>query len=267
MLDVLKGYHQCLLDNDIHNHIHHTIRSFYVSQSTIRDFVHYNRRMDEVLAGLEGIKKIVDDMVIFDQNEEQQVKHVIGILRCCEEKVSPFNREKFKFCHPPAHFAGLVLSSEGYSVSNEIIDAITNFPTPSSHTYPHSFIGLTNQLTICTNKLAPVLAPLQPLLSTHNDCLWTSVHDIAFQQVKIANDHACTRLLDPSKETCAQPPSRCTPRSSMFISKKSPSHPLLAWHRLRYLSFRSRLPPLSGSFAFQYQWRRNSRPTISAYPC
>ena len=115
--------------------------------------------MDEAFTGIQGIKKIVDDVVVFDK-DEQHVEHVREILHRCEERGISLNRDKFTFCRPQAHFAGFVLTSEGYSISNGIIDAITNFPLPSSRTDLQSFISLTNQLTTCTKDLAPALTPL-----------------------------------------------------------------------------------------------------------
>ena len=63
-------------------------------------------------------------------------------------------------------------------------------------------MGLTNQLTTCTKELASVLVPLRPLLSTRNDFLWTSAHDIAFQQAKqLLTTAPMLTYFDPSKET------------------------------------------------------------------
>ena len=78
------------------------------------------------------------------------MEHVREILHRCEERGISLNHDKFKFCRPQAHFAGFMLTSEGYSISNDMIDAITNFLTPSSCTDLRSFIGLTNQLMTCT---------------------------------------------------------------------------------------------------------------------
>lgn len=99
--------------------------------------------MDEALNGIQGIRKIVDEVVVFDQDEAQHLEHVRAILHHCVEKGISLNQDKFKFCQSQAHFAGLTLTSEGYCVSKDIIDAITNFPTPSSRTDLRSFIGLT----------------------------------------------------------------------------------------------------------------------------
>ena len=168
VFDALKGYHQCPLDEESQRLItpfgqFKYLRALY-GISSISE--HYNRRMDEAFAGVQGIRKIVDDVVVFDKDERQHVEHVREILRRCEERGISLNHDKFKFCRPQAYFAGLILTSEGYSISSDIIDAITNFPTPSSRTDLRSFIGLTNQLTTCTKELAPALTPLRLLLST-----------------------------------------------------------------------------------------------------
>ena len=90
---------------------------------------HYDRRMDEALRELQCIRKIVDDVAVYDQDEAQHVKHVREILRRCKEKGISLNHDKFRFCQSQAHFAGLTLTSEGYHVSEDIINAIANFPT------------------------------------------------------------------------------------------------------------------------------------------
>ena len=207
VFDALKGYHQCPLDEEsqkLTTFITPFGRFKYLRApygiSSISE--HYNRRMDEAFAGMQGMRKIVDDVVVFDQNEQEHVEHVRQILHLCEEKRISLNRDKFKFCQPQANFAGLTLTSEGYSVSNDIINAITNFPTPSCRTDLRSFTGLTNQLASSTKELAPILAPLRPLLSTRNDFLWTSTHDEAFLQTKrVLTTAPILAYFDPSKET------------------------------------------------------------------
>ena len=122
-------------------------------------------------------------MVVFDK-DEQHMELVREILHHCEERGISLNRDEFKFCRTQAHLAGFMLTSERYFVSNDNVDAITNFPTPSSRTDLCSFIGLTNQLM---KEPALVLAPLRPLLSKRNDFLWTPAHNVAFQPVMLSN--------------------------------------------------------------------------------
>ena len=158
--------------------------------------------MDEAFAGMHNFRKIVDDVVLFDEDKAEHVKHVRQFLRRCEEKHIALNSDKFRFCQTEIHFAGLELTPDGYTISKEITDAISKFPTPSSRTDLRSFFGLVNQLASSTNEITTVLAPLRPLLSTRNDFVWTPVHDEAFTHAKMILVTAPTlAYFDTSKET------------------------------------------------------------------
>ena len=102
--------------------------------------------MDKAFAGVQGIRKIVNDVVVFDE-DEQHMEHAYQRDPVPLWRGISLNRAN---CCPQAHFAGFMLTHEGYPISNDMIDAITNFLTPSSCTDLHSFICLTNQLTTCT---------------------------------------------------------------------------------------------------------------------
>ena len=81
MFDALKGYHQCPLD--LESQILTTfitpfgrykfLRAPFVI-SSISD--HYNRRMDEAFLGLENFRRVVDDVVIFDEDKSSHIQRV-----------------------------------------------------------------------------------------------------------------------------------------------------------------------------------------------
>ena len=207
VFDALKGYHQCPLD-EVSQRLTTFITPFgrYMYRrapygiSSISE--HYNRRMDEAFQGITSIRKIVDDVIVYDQDKQQHIDHVREILRRCTEKGISLNRDKFQLCRTEVRFAGLQLTQTGYSVSDEITAAIANFPTPTSRTDLRSFCGLVNQLASSTNSVSNVLAPLRPLLSSRNDFLWTPVHDEAFLKAKQALTTAPTlAYFDPTKDT------------------------------------------------------------------
>ncbi len=83
--------------------------------------------MEEALAGVQNIRRIVDDVVVFDRDRELHILHVREILCRCEEKGISLNRENFKFCSTEARFAGFKLTPFGYSVRDDIIEAIAQF--------------------------------------------------------------------------------------------------------------------------------------------
>ena len=86
--------------------------------------------MDEAFQGLTNIRKIVDDVVAYDDEEHQHVEHVRAILRRCKDRPISLNREKLQFCQTKVRFAGMQLTQQGYSVSADIIAAIANSQHP-----------------------------------------------------------------------------------------------------------------------------------------
>ena len=81
-------------------------------------------------------------------------------------------------------FAGFQLSGDGYRIDPSLTDAISKFPASATRTELWSFFGLVNQLTTSTDKIAHLLAPLRPLLSTKNEYVWLQDHDQALSQAK-----------------------------------------------------------------------------------
>ena len=99
VFDALKGYHQCPLDErsqKLTTFITPFGRFKYLCApygiSSISE--HYNRRMDEAFAGLPNFRKIVDDVVIFDQDKDQHIQHVRQFLCRCEERGISLNKDK-----------------------------------------------------------------------------------------------------------------------------------------------------------------------------
>lgn len=189
VLDALKGYHQCPLDEDsqiLTTFITPFGRYKYLRApygiSSISE--HYDRRMAEAFTGLTGFRRIVDDIIIYDSDEHQHAAHVRQFLQRCADKHIALNLEKCKFSQTTVTFAGFTLSTQGYQIDQSITAAISQFPNPSNRTDLRSFVGLVNQLSSSTNSVAPLLAPLRPLLSTKNDFLWTPNHQQALDTIK-----------------------------------------------------------------------------------
>ena len=189
VLDALKGYHQCPLDDESQNlttFITPFGRFKYLRApygiSSISE--HYNRRMAEAFTGLSGFRRVVDDIVIYDSNPADHVVHVKQFLQRCVERNIALNIDKCKFSQARVSFAGFQLSADGYQLDQSITEAISNYPTPASRTDLRAFVGLVNQLSTSTANVATVLAPFRPLLSTKNEFLWLNDHDKAFSKAK-----------------------------------------------------------------------------------
>ena len=147
VLDALKGYHQCPLDQESR-----TLTTFITPFGRFKYLrapygicsisEHYNRRMAEAFTGLSGFRRVVDDIVIYDSNVEDHVAHVKQFLQHCADKNIALNIDKCKFFQTQVTFAGFQLSTHGYQIDESITEAISKYPTPTSRTDLRSFIGL-----------------------------------------------------------------------------------------------------------------------------
>ena len=206
-LDAIKGYHQCPLDEESQD-----LTTFITPFGRFKFLrapygicsisEHYNRRMDEAFQGLSGIRRVVDDVLIFDKDKTEHEKHVREVLQRCRDKGISLNKEKFLYAEKEVLFAGFHVSSDGYRISDAVTGAIARFPTPSSRSDLRGYFGLVNQTGNSTKELAAALEPLRALLSSKNDFLWTADHDKAFQESRETLSKAMTLVyFDLNKET------------------------------------------------------------------
>ena len=139
-IDARKGYHQCPLDGEsqqLTTFITPCGRFKYLRApygiSSISE--HYNRRMDEALAGLSGFRRIVDDVVIYDRDPEQHDHHVRRFLQRCADLNITLNENKFVYAQPEVRFAGFVHQQRG-------IESILQLRRPSVDSRLHPIVPI-----------------------------------------------------------------------------------------------------------------------------
>ena len=207
IVDALKGYHQIPLEEDsqeLTTFITPFGRFCYLMSpfgiSSISE--HYNRRMDEALAGLERTEHIVDDCLVASKADEHEAD-VRRFLQRCQERGIALNRDKFVYASTEVTFAGLRLSRKGFSIDPGLLQAVREFPTPTDKTDVRSFFGLINQLGSFTDKIAELSQPLKPLLKGEYEFAWNEAHQEAFDQVRqeLTKSDAVIAYYDPKKPT------------------------------------------------------------------
>ena len=100
------------------------------------------------------------------------------------------NPDKVKIdCHEAPFFRN-VLSKDGLSPDNTKVQLIKDWPVPTNHKELQSFLGTVNYLSRFLAFLSDLCAPLQSLLKKDTQFVWTSVHQHAFDQIKlhVSND-------------------------------------------------------------------------------
>eukprot|EP00117_Sycon_ciliatum_P026244 scpid18053/ scgid21591/ Retrovirus-related Pol polyprotein from transposon opus; Protease; Reverse transcriptase; Endonuclease len=146
----------------------------------------FNRRTDSAFDGLQNFFKIVDDGLVHNVSFDDHLAHVRAVLQRARDHGITLSAKKFTFAASTVEFCGFTVSSDGYTVDPAKTSAIQNFSTPSNHGCAdlRSFLGLVNQCSVFTPRLAELAAPLRPLLKTSNEFVWDSVHTAAFDATK-----------------------------------------------------------------------------------
>ena len=141
------------------------------------------RRSDAVFAGLPGIRKLVDDILVEGNNLEDLERKLRAILDRCRQHGFVLSRKKFEI-GPEVEFAGFVVSSGGVRPCPRRLEAIADFPVPTNLTSLRGFLGLCNQLAVFIPDLAALAAPLRGLLKKNVPFCWLPDHDLAFEKMK-----------------------------------------------------------------------------------
>ena len=146
----------------------------------------YCLRGDMALQGISNCVKVVDDILLTDEDLPSHLQRIHKVLSRCRQYGITLNKDKFVVAASKAKFCGYILSHDGISADPEKVSAIRDFPTPSNVTDLRSFMGLVNQLAEFTPDISAAAQPLRPLMSPKRSFTWTPDHDQAFQTVKSA---------------------------------------------------------------------------------
>lgn len=93
----------------------------------------------------------MDDIIIADDDLQQHRRNVRAFLLKCREQGVALNKDKFCFAQPEVTFAGFKVNQNGYTVDDDLLRAIRDFPEPKNRTDLRSSLGLVNQ---------PLLTPI-----------------------------------------------------------------------------------------------------------
>ncbi|XP_037781117.1 uncharacterized protein LOC119577617 [Penaeus monodon] len=111
-------------------------------------------RGDRALQGVTNCIKVVDDILLHDEDYISHLQRVNEVLSRCHQHGTTLNAE-FIVAASEASFCGYKLSRYGIEADPEKVRAITEFPTPANLTDLRSFMGL-----------PPILATFDPALPT-----------------------------------------------------------------------------------------------------
>ena len=153
---------------------------------------HFQKRMTEILTGLDGVLCLMDDILVFEQNER-----LTRVLKRIQSTGVTLNPDKCEF-KKELTFLGHVVDESGIKADPDKLSAIVEMEAPTNIPEFRRFMGMTNQLGKFSKNLAELTRPLRQLLSKHSTRLWGPEQDQAFTKIK-------TELTKPTVLTLYDP--------------------------------------------------------------
>ena len=142
--------------------------------------------MSYILAGLEGVLCLIDDVLVFGRTEAEHDSRLQAALERIESAGATLNLDKCSFRKRSLKFLGHIVDESGVSADPDKTAAVMRMPSPKSITELRRFLGMVNQLGKFSSSLSELTYPLRQLLSTKHTWTWDPTLEAAFSRVKAA---------------------------------------------------------------------------------
>ena len=123
----------------------------------------YQREMTEIFQDIEGCEVIVDDIIIWGEDEDQHDRRLKRVLDRVREKNLKLNPDKCEFRKSSITYCGHVLSEKGLQADPEKVRAVKEMPRPTDKTELQSVLQFVQYLAKFVPNLSEVTAPLRQL--------------------------------------------------------------------------------------------------------
>ena len=84
----------------------------------------------------------IDDILIYSRNEKEHASHLRIVLQTLKDHQKFAKFSKYEFWLQSIAFIGNIVSSEGIRVDSQKVEAVKQWPRPTSATDIRSFLGL-----------------------------------------------------------------------------------------------------------------------------
>lgn len=158
--------------------------------------------MSQTFEDLEGVEVIVDDILIWGENEKQHNERLEKVMRRIKEKNIKLNPDKCTFKAKEVSYMGHLLTADGLKPDLEKVAAIQNMHRPQNKTEQQQYLGMVTYLGKFLPQLSDVTAPLgahRLLLEKTAEWCQEEAHDKSFEQLqRMVSETATLKYYDPA---------------------------------------------------------------------
>lgn len=144
----------------------------------------FQRIMEQVLAGLDGVVCFLDDILITGKNRGSHLQKVEIVLNRLQKSGFTVALNKCELFKDSVHYLGYTIDRYGLHTCKEKVRAIVEAPEPQNITQLRSFLGFVNFYNKFIPNAASVLRPLYNLLKKNVTFNWSEECTMAYKKIK-----------------------------------------------------------------------------------
>ena len=174
-IDLRSGYHQLRVKaSDIpktafrtrYGHYEFLVMSFGLTNAPAVFMDLMNRVFKDFLDKF--VIVFIDDILVYSKSREEHEEHLRVVLETLRENKLYAKYQKCEFWLEQVAFLGHIVSADGIKVDPGKVEAITNWPKPSTVTEVRSFLGLAGYYRRFVEGFSTIAMPLTELTRKSN---------------------------------------------------------------------------------------------------
>ncbi len=144
----------------------------------------FQRAMDQVTAGLEGIGVYLDDIIVTGRSDKEHLANLSALLDRLESYGLRVKRSKCSFMADSIEYLGQIVDKNGKKPNPKGIEAIREMPSPKNVKELRSYLGMVRYYDQYINGLSSLVRPLNELLKQDRKWQWTAREEDVVQKIK-----------------------------------------------------------------------------------
>ena len=145
----------------------------------------FQRLMEKILAGIEGVIIYLDDVLVMGKNEKEHDDRLSQVLDRIRKSGVTLNA-KCEIRVPEIEFVGYSIGKDGIKPTEENLEAIACLPEPENATQVKSVLGTASFYMRCVPDFSSIAEPMRRLLKAEAKFEWGAEQSEAFVNLKKA---------------------------------------------------------------------------------